>query len=71
MVAVVVEAEVDAGRDAAGQILQAFEQVGLRLDMRRLGDQALRLGDRVDQWLGIHRRPVSVHYWNMLVEFPT
>ena len=51
MVAVVVEGDVRAGRDAAGQVLQAFEQVGLGLDEGRLGDQALGLGNGVGQWL--------------------
>ena len=47
MVAVVVEGQVRAARDAAGQVLQSFEQIGFGLDERCGGDQFLGLGDRV------------------------
>ena len=56
MVAVVVEGEVRAGRDATGQILQTFQQIGLGLDERRLAHQLFGLGDGVGQRLCIHRR---------------
>ena len=49
MVALVVEGQVHAGRDAAGQVLQSFEQVGFGLDVRRGGDEFLGLGDRVGE----------------------
>ena len=54
MVAFVVEGQVGAARDAAGQVLQALEQVGFGFDERSGGDQSLGLGDRVGQWLGVH-----------------
>ena len=54
MVAVVVERQVGAAGDAAGQVLQALEQIGLGFDERCGGDQALGLGDRVGKWLGVH-----------------
>ena len=46
VVAVVVEGQVRAGRDTAGQVLQSFEQVGFGLDERCGGDEFLGLGDR-------------------------
>ncbi len=54
MVALVVESQVGAARDAAGQILQALQQIGLGFDEGRGGDQTFGLGDRVDKWLGVH-----------------
>ena len=54
VVAVVVEGQVNAAGDAAGQILQALGEVGLGFDERSGGDQALGLGDRVGKWLGVH-----------------
>ena len=54
MVAVVVESQVGAAGDAAGQILQAFQQIGLGFDEGSGGDQSLGLGDRVGKWLGVH-----------------
>ena len=51
MVAVVVERQVRARRDAAREVLQTLEQVGFGFDERRGGDQLLGLGDRVDQRL--------------------
>ena len=51
MVAVVVEGQVRAAGDAAGQVLQALEQIGFGFDERCGGDQALGLGDRLGQWL--------------------
>ena len=47
MIAVVVERQVRASRDAAGKVLQTFEQIGLGFDEWRGGDEALGLGDRV------------------------
>ncbi len=54
MVAVVVERQVGAPRDAPGQILQTLQQIGFGFDERCGGDQLLGLGDRVGQWLGVH-----------------
>ncbi len=54
MVALVVEGQVGASRDAPGQILQALQQVGLGFDEGSGGDQLLGLGDRLGQWLGVH-----------------
>ena len=51
MIPVVVERDVGAGGDAAGQILQAFEEVGLGFDERCCGDEALGLRDRLGQRL--------------------
>ena len=51
---VVVEGQVGAAGDAPGEVLQALEKVGFGLDEGCSGDQLLGLGDRVDQWLGIH-----------------
>jgi hypothetical protein len=46
MVAVVVERDVGARRDALGQILEAFEEIGLAVDVRGGRDQLLGFGDR-------------------------
>ena len=54
VVAVVVERQVRTSGDAARQVLQALQQVGLGFDERGGGDETLGLGDRVDQWLRIH-----------------
>ena len=54
MVALVVEGQVGASGDAAGQVLQALEQIGFGLDEGGGGDQLLGLGDRLGQWLGVH-----------------
>ena len=51
MVAVVVEGQVGASGDTSGQILQAFQQIGLGFDEGGGGDQSLGLGDRLGQWL--------------------
>ncbi len=59
MVAVVVERHVRAAGDAAGEVLQTLEQVGLGLDERCCGDQLLGLGDRVGQRCGEHRERPS------------
>jgi len=52
MVAVVVERHVGAGRDAAGEILQALEEIGFGFDERCGGDETLGFGDGVDQTAG-------------------
>ena len=49
-----VEGDVRARRDTAGEVLQAFEQVGFGFDEWRRGDEALRLGDGVDERLRKH-----------------
>ena len=51
VVTVVVERDVRAAGDAASQVLQTLEQVGLGFDERRGGDEALGLGDGVGQRL--------------------
>ena len=54
MVPLVVERHVRTCRDAACEVLQAFQQVGFGFDVGGFGDQFLGLGDRVDQWLRVH-----------------
>ena len=51
VVAVVVERHTRAGRDAAREVLQSLQEVGLGFDERRCGDQTLGLGDGVGQRL--------------------
>ena len=76
MVAVVVERQMRTSRDATREVLQTLEQVGFGFDERGGGDQTLRLGDRVDQWLREHLLKLervltrvnistaAVHIWN-------
>ena len=54
MVAVIVEGQMDAGRDTTGQILQSFEQVGFGLDVRCGGHQFLGLCDRIGKGIREH-----------------
>ncbi|CFR77411.1 Uncharacterised protein [Mycobacterium tuberculosis] len=54
MVTLVVEGQVHAARDAAGQVLQPFEQVGFSLDVRGGGYQLLGFCDRLAQRVGVH-----------------
>ena len=55
MVALVVEGQMRTGRNATGQVLQSFEQVGFGLDMRCGGDEFFGLGDCREQRLGEER----------------
>src|SRR5262249_48864536 len=54
MVPLVVERHVRTCRDAACEVLQAFQQIGFRFDMGGFGYQFLGLGDRLEQRLRIH-----------------
>jgi hypothetical protein len=54
MVTLVVEGQVHAARDAPGQVLQSFEQVGFGLDVRRGGYKFLGLGDRFGEGIREH-----------------
>src|SRR6201999_1139765 len=54
MVPLVVKRDVRARRDAAREVLQAFQQIGFGFDVGGFGDQFLGLGDRLEQWLRIH-----------------
>lgn len=51
MVAVVVERDVRAARDAAREVLQALQQISLGLDEGCGGDEVLGLGDGIGQRL--------------------
>ena len=54
VVAVVVEGDMGAVGDTAGEVLQALQQIGLGLDERRLTNQLLGFGDGVQQRLRVH-----------------
>ncbi len=72
VVAVVIEGNVRAGRDATGQILQPFEQIGFGFDERSFGDETFGLGDGVQKRLCVHPHPFfAFQYWTAVVEFPT
>ncbi|MGC4049948.1 MAG: hypothetical protein QM757_11235 [Paludibaculum sp.] len=68
VIAVVVERQVDAAGDAAGQVLQSLQQVGLGLDVGCGRHQGFGLGDRVEQGLGKHRTPVVFQYSTVTVD---
>ena len=53
MITVIIKRQMRAGGDTAGQVLQAFEQIGFGLDKRGLANQSLGFGDGVLQGLRI------------------